>query len=432
MYFLPLLDTEDPDQAMTYTLVNNTNPGLFSATTIDVITGTLRLGYMTNQNGFADLTVRATDTAGQFVELTFNVTVNPINDAPTGANLSNSSLRGDTDSAGGVEVGALSASDVDQGDAASFSIVGGADAAKFLVTGVNNNLLTINDGVLSESQQSSYEVIVRVTDSGGLTHDESLTIVVIDLDETLFLSGSENAQQAVQSIENVEVVVAEDSSTTSDNEKSEPVETLNLETPDTVLGGGNVIPPVEVINESQAQALQNHFVEKTNQPDVAITVATKLEKFTTSLLDKIEGPGLNTHFGAIQMAMKAFNASAGASEFIEKLDGLREDALDATLLEQKIVGSSMVLTSGLSVGYIIWLVRGGVLLSSVLSSLPAWRFIDPLPILGTLNGRDRKADEDNETLESLIRDGRRKAREKRLAEARAKNHQAQADEKEFV
>ena len=93
--FSAFADTEDPDQAMTYTLVNNTNPGLFSATTIDVITGTLRLGYMVNQNGFADLTVRATDTAGQFVELTFNVTVNPVNDAPTGTNLSNSSLQGD-------------------------------------------------------------------------------------------------------------------------------------------------------------------------------------------------------------------------------------------------------------------------------------------------------------------------------------------------
>ena len=430
--FSAFSDAEDPDLAMTYTLVNNTNPGLFSATTIDVITGTLRLGYMANQNGSADLTVRATDTAGQFVELTFNATVNPVNDAPTGTNLSNSSLQGDTDSAGGVEVGVLSASDVDQGDTASFSIVGGADAANFLVTGVNNNLLTINDGVLSESQQPSYEVIVRVTDSGGLTHDESLTIVVIDLDETLFLSGSENAQQAVQSNESVEVVVIEESITPPDNEKSESVESLNLETPETVLGGSNAVPPMEVINENQTQALQNHFVEKTNQPDLAITVATKLEKFTTSLLSKIEGPQLNTHFGAIQMAMKAFNASAGASEFIEKLDGLREGALDATLLEQKIVGSSMVLTSGLSVGYIIWLVRGGVLLSSVLSSLPAWRFIDPLPILGTLNGRDRKADEENETLESLIRDGRRKAREKRLVEARAKNHQAQVDEKEFV
>ena len=68
--------------------------------------------------------------------------------------------------------------------------------------------------------------IVRVTDSGGLTHDESLTIVVIDLDETLFLSGSENAQQAVQSNESVEVVVIEESITTPDNEKSESVESL--------------------------------------------------------------------------------------------------------------------------------------------------------------------------------------------------------------
>ena len=68
----------------------------------------------------------------------------------------------------------------------------------------------------------------------------------------------------------------------------------------------------------RTQALQNHFVEKTNQPDLAVTVATKLEKFTTSLLSKIEGPQLNTHFGAIQMAMKAFNASAGSIRIYRK------------------------------------------------------------------------------------------------------------------
>ncbi len=36
---------------------------------------------------------------------------------------------------------------------------------------------------------------------------------------------------------------------------------------------------------------------------------------------------------------------------------------------------------GLSVGYVVWLVRGGVLMSSMLSALPAWQLLDPLPVL---------------------------------------------------
>ncbi len=53
----------------------------------------------------------------------------------------------------------------------------------------------------------------------------------------------------------------------------------------------------------------------------------------------------------------------------------------------------------MSIGYILWMIRGSVLVSTLLSSLPAWRVIDPLPILSGAMGGD---DEDEETLESII------------------------------
>ena len=31
--------------------------------------------------------------------------------------------------------------------------------------------------------------------------------------------------------------------------------------------------------------------------------------------------------------------------------------------------------------YLLWLVRGGALVASALSALPAWRMLDPLPVL---------------------------------------------------
>ena len=45
------------------------------------------------------------------------------------------------------------------------------------------------------------------------------------------------------------------------------------------------------------------------------------------------------------------------------------------------IASSILITSGLSIGYVVWLVRGGVLMGSMLSALPAWQMIDPLPVL---------------------------------------------------
>ena len=39
--------------------------------------------------------------------------------------------------------------------------------------------------------------------------------------------------------------------------------------------------------------------------------------------------------------------------------------------EQVIVGSSAVVSTSVSIGYVTWLLRGGSLLTTILSSLPA-------------------------------------------------------------
>ena len=88
-----------------------------------------------------------------------------------------------------------------------------------------------------------------------------------------------------------------------------------------------------------------------------------------------------------------------AAELAEALDRERERQEEAASFAQTVVGGSIGLTSGLSVGYLIWLVRGGTLATSMLSSLPAWRFVDPLPVLGSLDGAD---DEDDESLQSIV------------------------------
>jgi hypothetical protein len=48
----------------------------------------------------------------------------------------------------------------------------------------------------------------------------------------------------------------------------------------------------------------------------------------------------------------------------------------------------------------MWLLRGGVLVTSLMSSLPAWRVIDPLPVLA--RGRRRADDEDDESLDDMV------------------------------
>jgi hypothetical protein len=104
--------------------------------------------------------------------------------------------------------------------------------------------------------------------------------------------------------------------------------------------------------------------------------------------------------GTLSDSGTGFGGSQDPS-FLRELDRLRDSIRSEAELEQRVVGSAVAIGTGLSVGYVIWLLRGGLLLTSLLSSVPAWRFVDPLPVLGRLRGDDDD-DEDYESLESIV------------------------------
>jgi hypothetical protein len=88
-----------------------------------------------------------------------------------------------------------------------------------------------------------------------------------------------------------------------------------------------------------------------------------------------------------------------APEFVEELDRLREDVEQQTRVAGALMTTNFVATAGLSVGYLFWLLRAEVLLGSFLSSLPAWRLVDPLPVLGRILDED---DDHDDSLETLV------------------------------
>lgn len=64
------------------------------------------------------------------------------------------------------------------------------------------------------------------------------------------------------------------------------------------------------------------------------------------------------------------------------------------------------MSTAVTVGYVYWTIRGGYLLASVMSSLPAWKLIDPLPVLAFIARRSSekaKKPEDEETLETMLK-----------------------------
>ena len=58
---------------------------------------------------------------------------------------------------------------------------------------------------------------------------------------------------------------------------------------------------------------------------------------------------------------------------------------------------------GLTVGYVAWIFRGGLLLSSLLANLPVLGLVDPLVVLENVDQEDlRRRREGGESLESMI------------------------------
>jgi len=91
----------------------------------------------------------------------------------------------------------------------------------------------------------------------------------------------------------------------------------------------------------------------------------------------------------------------GLDSLTSALDEEQKSIDDQKDLALAVVGTTAGVTTGLSVGYLIWLIRGGTLMGSMLSSLPAWRFVDPLPVLSSLADVDEQ-DVDSESLESIV------------------------------
>jgi VCBS repeat-containing protein len=160
------LSAVDPDvgDSASFSLTDSAG-GLFAISNGNLVT-TTPLDY--EQAASHTVTVRATDSGGLTYDATLTIATTNVNEAPTDISLSNAAVPQGT--AIGAVVGALSASDPDAGDTATFTLVDN-DGGQFAINGSN----LIVAGALTAGAQ---QVDVRATDAGGLTFDKVLTVTV--------------------------------------------------------------------------------------------------------------------------------------------------------------------------------------------------------------------------------------------------------------
>jgi hypothetical protein len=71
-----------------------------------------------------------------------------------------------------------------------------------------------------------------------------------------------------------------------------------------------------------------------------------------------------------------------------------QDGRTPLAMRNLAVGATVSVVSAFSVGYVAWTLRSGYLLTSLLASLPAWRAIDPLPVLQSFTAAGEPAARD--------------------------------------
>ncbi|MDG1893655.1 MAG: Ig-like domain-containing protein [Fuerstiella sp.] len=388
----------DAGDSVTFALTDNAG-GRFA---VDLNTGQLTVAFSSLLN-FEDsaahtITVRATDTGGLSRDESYTITVNDVNEAPTGV--------GDTFSVRQLEdlvvpAGVILTNDFDaDGDSLSVVLVSGPTEGAFALA-ADGSFTYTSAGSFSGQDEFTY----YVTDG---TLNSAVTTVNIDVTNSISGVGPIDSVDPETLEDPVDTTPAENSDTTAEDSSSEETSAkdtvsgttgsssgqtddsfVNGDTPDEIPQqvGSEPFISIMLVDVPEAGRLKNDSsIQRDGFEETVIGEALQLDRhlFHQVVTD-------NPLFGSGHVNPSDVDIHESQD------DQWRKDQI----VEQVVVGSTAVVTTSVSVGYVMWLLRGGSLLTTFLSSLPAWQAFDPLAVLESFN---ETGDENNdgESLASLV------------------------------
>ncbi len=165
---------------------NGTSTAALTLRAWDQTSGTAGTKVSTASNGGTTAFSSATDTV--------DVTVSGVNDAPTDLVLSANTVA--ENAANGTVVGTASTTDPDAGDTHTYQLTDTA-GGRFAINSATGEITVADGSLLNYESASSHSITVRTTDVGGLTHDQTFTITLTDVNENpaTFTGGSISLQQ---------------------------------------------------------------------------------------------------------------------------------------------------------------------------------------------------------------------------------------------
>jgi VCBS repeat-containing protein len=401
--FTAFADREDQDAQLIYSIVGNTNSTLVNQTVIDAQTGKLQLYYGENQFGSGQITVRATDGQGASIDTSFTVNVAFLNNVPVSTGIKNISvIQGSSPSS--VNLSAIF-SDLENGNNLQYSVISNSNPALLQSIQFNQqdhtSTINYNSAVWGETT-----IILRATDSDGGFIDSEFKITVLPE------SGPAQSIPIVvpPTVKDIELVVTNPDNTgdsTSGPSKStddtswlggsggSPQNNVSIGDPlaNNLIGYRGGDDALNLIVETQSNQTQEIFDR--NRYD-RIVQHTQVKKLMDPLIARpIVSSLISPGEGYSAADSEAFNAQL--RKIRREMDNVIED-------EQQLRTVVSGITLSLTTGILIWSLRASSLLLALMSMLPLWRGIDPLPILEEVKKRkkdlekqrsDKKAEDQN-------------------------------------
>ena len=181
------------NESSTVSINSGNDSALFTVVVSDSVTVRIRFLSSPNfespadvgsNNGY-ELSIRATDTAGNFANQSITISVTNVDEAPTIGINSSASTHSITQAENSTSVITYTASDVDAGSSLSFSI-SGTDSADFAINSSSGVLTFASspdfEAPIDSDVNNVYSVVITVSD-GALSDTQTLTVTITNANE---------------------------------------------------------------------------------------------------------------------------------------------------------------------------------------------------------------------------------------------------------
>ncbi|WP_168565747.1 cadherin domain-containing protein [Crateriforma spongiae] len=335
------------------------------------------------------------------------------NAAPTDIVISGSQIQEGVD---GDVVGAISVVDPDVIDTHVWSV----DDGRFEIAAGQLRLKAGQS--IDYDVESTLFLTVSVTDRGGsgATYTETIrvdvqeSLIILPPALTLTSEPDPDPEPADASEDPGESNESADAEETAE-EKADEAETAEAESSDSESSDSDSVSSQAMIrqddgatanqsgdgnaNGAVVDVLQLQFTDAQTSGDVQRTNVRGDGDSRGSSSDNPNGDGDEN--SSIDFALASTLGGETEMRQWKAMDQLRDDLLGDVQYESIVVGFAVSTAVAVSIGQAVWVVNAGYLASSALFVLPAWRTLDPLPVLDTMDG---KFDDDDESLDSILDD----------------------------